>query len=675
MLLRFVDTEPRRRYDQLEPFLNLERYLKVENALRELVNTSTTDLATQQAIHNGIQQKLRTIFALQQTDAISAERLLSALNTCLKEAGLETIESLEDVAEASTKIGYELGDGANDERLGSLHALKSQAQKLGFAANYKDLISQLSDAAANLEQELADRATAVQTEFLTMGKQIIASQDGSECPVCEQPIDKVSVIARLESRIAADERITSAKGRVTHNTRVLLDSIRALSSSMRLFIADWAETVINPLPMTYASTAALLGEVVDALAKPIVSGEVRSFAVRLAGTVASHDQVIATLDHLIVEEGGGERRKKLSDASLMVNGLRTEWTQCREAEGAVKASKAMLVNVERLYGHAIEARKATVQQQLDDVADIANTFYDTLHSGENIANSKLSVRPSEEGSVSLETVFYGKTAPPLLYYSESHLDTLGLCYFLALRKREARKEPQFRVLVLDDVVHSVDASHRVRFASLLKDQFSDHQIIISTHDKLFFDRLGHVFGEGGYKYLAFTTWTIDRGPGRSDASTDLDRILDEKVRLSKSTEELSAAAGRLFEWMLRQLTERLEVSIPARFEREHDIGSMWPPLGRKLRKQHHFRAVHPNLVELLDANLWVRNAVGAHYNEPAAPVDPEEVRDFAAHLAALYRETYCAACGAFIKRNGDQDWKCHCGRKAYSASPTAEAKR
>ena len=265
----------------------------------------------------------------------------------------------------------------------------------------------------------------------------------------------------------------------------------------------------------------------------------------------------------------------------------------------------------------------------------------------------------------------------MLHYSEAHLDTLGLCYFLALRRREATLFPEFKVLVLDDVMHSVDAKHRVRFASLIKSEFADHQVLIVTHDRIFYDRIRQLFGNAGFNYLSLNAWDIDRGPVCGDPSTDLDRIISEEHRLTKSAEELSSAGGRLFEWLLRQLTERLEIAIPARFVRRHDIGSMWPPLAAKLKRQRYFTEIHTVLVDSLIANGWVRNETGAHYNEPESPVDPDEVRTFAALLAGLYHATWCGDCGSFIKKQSDEDWRCDCNHTAYcktkEAPPLASA--
>ena len=110
--------------------------------------------------------------------------------------------------------------------------------------------------------------------------------------------------------------------------------------------------------------------------------------------------------------------------------------------------------INRLYQHAVDARKETIQAVLVEVSTKANEFYERIHPSEGIATSKLSVRLATQKSVEMETSFYGEEAHPLRYFSESHLDTLGLCYFFALRKREAQKTPEFRLMVLDDVMHA-----------------------------------------------------------------------------------------------------------------------------------------------------------------------------------------------------------------------------
>jgi hypothetical protein len=336
--------------------------------------------------------------------------------------------------------------------------------------------------------------------------------------------------------------------------------------------------------------------------------------------------------------------------------------EARRKEASILARRSLAAD--QLHAHAEAARKAAVQKIADRVATQANAFYEAIHPGEGIATSKLTVRQATSASIQLSSSFDGHEGPPLLYYSESHLDTLGLCYFLAIRKLEVASSPTFRLLLVDDVLHSVDAEHRTRLARLLKANFDDHQLVLVTHDKHFYDRLRAIFG-GGYKYVAISGWDLEYGPRLSDPSTDLDRVIEPKSRVGKSHEEVAAAGGRFFEWLLKDLTEQLQVALQARFSREHDIGSMWPSLAKKLGQRKTFVAKYPSLVKDLNDNAWVRNRIGAHDNETESSITPQEVTAFIYQLAALYHAVVCSQCGSTIQRSQTDAWQCRCSRLQY----------
>jgi hypothetical protein len=105
--------------------------------------------------------------------------------------------------------------------------------------------------------------------------------------------------------------------------------------------------------------------------------------------------------------------------------------------------------------------------------------------------------------------------------------------------------------------------------------------------------------------------------------------------------------------------------VPARFERKHDIGSLWPPVASKARRNKAFNAQNPGLIERLEANAWVRNKVGAHYDESEAAITPKEVRSFAEALANLYSATHCDICRSFIQKRDAKLWACDCSALGY----------
>lgn len=667
MLLKFIEGTPKDRYSRLEPFLNLQQFIELESSLEQISGAMKTAAVAAEAAASKVEQKLRAVFSLADDTDVSEDCLFDILNMSLSKLSIGALENNSNFEQVESLVDAELRGYAQDTRLSSLQNLKTELQKLTLPVTYRPLLDHLRASLHDLKTEEMASSGNIPADFLIKGKNIISATAAMSCPICEQSIEREALVLRLNERIDADSRLIGAQNAVKAAKRAALNPIGHLAQAIEQFLGDWQEVMPIPLDEKYRQTRDLLMDAVTALNEKIDAQTVQELSIRFSATIESHENAAALIAAQIDQEAGGERRQLLAEARDMLRALQKDWKTHEILLTRVNVAHRRRRVAERIHGHAVESRKRTVQIILEEVAGIANRFYDDLHPGEKIGNSKLLIRANQEGSVTLQTEFYGKEGPPLLHYSESHLDTLGLCYFLALRKRESQSSPSFKLVVLDDVMHSVDSRHRAKFAALLSREFADHQIILVTHDEIFYQKLRHSIGSK-CKFLSITDWDINRGPFLGDASTDLDVILDEQLQRSKSSRDLAAACGRFFEWFLRNVTENLNIAIPARFSRNHDIGSMWQPLASKMRKQRYFYGRWPTICEEIEAHGWVRNMVGAHHNETDAPPEPTEVRNFARSLATLYGSMYCDSCETFLVKSGDHDWHCKCGTLRYSAN-------
>lgn len=105
---------------------------------------------------------------------------------------------------------------------------------------------------------------------------------------------------------------------------------------------------------------------------------------------------------------------------------------------------------------------------------------------------------------------FGESVDSRSFASEGHLDTLGLCIFLAFNK-------QFNnlgLMVLDDVLTTVDVTHKEKIANLLLEDFEDFQFIITAHDKLWVDELEELCTKYGRDNVVYEIeeWSLDEGP-------------------------------------------------------------------------------------------------------------------------------------------------------------------
>lgn len=667
MLLRFILSQPSDRYSSLESFFNLHEYAEVEAALGGLVSSAKAVEAGLELSHRQQAQTLRYRLGIDENTSLDSAAADAYLQVTLTGAKLPVAKSNDERTDRKASVTAELAGIAVDDNLTQLAHLKGKLQELLPSATFDVMLGQLADLQQAYESARAESLSTAPAEFLTTAKSLIAEKNLVECPVCEQAINPGLTVAGLESRIAKDVKVSTALGALREHGKGVANAIRAHVGSFKSALNGLQKLFADELPEAYKNEAALLDQVLIAVTEGASNDSLSDLRAALKATISSHESIIDKIDQRIAESGAS-RRTELAKVLEALKIMETELPAFNATSAHLNAAGKQREALERLAGHVLRARRATVQGIVNGLADLANEYYEFIHPGEGISTSALEVREVGRGSVEISTSFHGSTEHPLLHFSESHLDTLGLCYFLAARRLEADGNPGFKLLVLDDVVHSVDADHRDRIARLLKEKFADHQIVIVTHDSIFYQRL-RAFCGSRYEYVYFTNWSLEGGPVRIQASTDIDRVTSAEIRNAMSQDELAAACGRFAEWLFMQLDERLQVAVLARFSRPHDLGNLWPPLAAKMKKQKTFEA-KKEIVERIDTSQWVRNKVGAHYNEPESPVTPSEVRQLAEALNDFFGATFCQGCGSTIAKVDDKIWKCDCGGLTYEPEST-----
>ena len=110
-----------------------------------------------------------------------------------------------------------------------------------------------------------------------------------------------------------------------------------------------------------------------------------------------------------------------------------------------------------------KARDSLLGGLYSRIADRFVEFYCFLHDHES-EHFSASLRP-QRASLTFEVDFMGRgTHPPHALHSEGHQDSMGICLFLALN--EELVKGQLGLIVLDDVMMSVDSGHRKDVLSL-----------------------------------------------------------------------------------------------------------------------------------------------------------------------------------------------------------------
>ena len=80
----------------------------------------------------------------------------------------------------------------------------------------------------------------------------------------------------------------------------------------------------------------------------------------------------------------------------------------------------------------------------------------------------------------------------LKFLNEAKLSSINIAFYLSIILSYAELS-EFKILVIDDLLLSLDLSNRHNFLNLLLKYFNDYQIILLTHDKAFFEVAKRVF--------------------------------------------------------------------------------------------------------------------------------------------------------------------------------------
>lgn len=459
------------------------------------------------------------------------------------------------------------------------------------------------------------------------------------CPVCEQPIVRNNVLSSIKKRL---KEITEA--------RTLNEQKKQLQKALQ---------------QEEAFVTTITAQISKKITVPLSTPHIPNYALNLIpnSTIEDLEKRLTTwqTNLPIVEKMFNDLSAQLSIYSQ----LQANVKQLNRVESEFNDLNIRYHKGEFLLDVLKTKRKAHVQNLLEQLNQDICTFYDQMHSGEGIANLKLEVKENRNKSVELLAEFHGKQdIQPKSYYSEAHLDSLGLAMFLAVAKAQQKE-----ILVLDDILTSLDLKHLHNILELLKQLLQNgtfKQIILTTHyERLWSDCKFR--GNGYYDVIKLSPWELNIGIRPSNNFSTL--FEDLKVAISNpqiDKAELARKAGLQLDAVLNLLCETYNLPLPYG-KSLYTLGDYFSAIN-KIKKQ--LKVLMPDgkeqpleeIISKCDTRDWIRN-IYSHVNW-AAEVSEEEVKNFALDVQTFSNFLFCEKCGTYIvkhdKKSGVRSCVGHC---------------
>jgi len=445
----------------------------------------------------------------------------------------------------------------------------------------KDLPTLAADVESVRERflHLAMVPEADQLPVLASGQEYFSRHEGLvTCPLCEQPLlsGYAHVLGRLKERLGRHKDAIEAHREWGECMDRLISAAEITQHRLE---EDLRHRVVMPV-----ETGAGIAEARDELAT-----WVRALHL-LRDKPGEHPVEIPEILGKLQSKRAAEAQRLREVRVQMITGegaaveaavsLLKLYIEEKESLTKLEAERSAALRLSR-RAHAAEqafrrSREAALRSVLGHIADTVLKYYIRLHGEAASECTRVSFRMTDRargGGLRLLIDFLGlkRDADPRAFLSEGHLDSLGLCIYLATAKLFNRPGTP---LVLDDVLTSADREHRHRVAELLLEEFGEFQLILTTHDERWFsifqDKAAARGDQKDWRFQRIANWSVDSGPESAAYEGTWDYILSNLDE--DSFRELGGSLRLVLEDFMKRVAERIELEVKYRISADYTVG-------------------------------------------------------------------------------------------------------
>jgi energy-coupling factor transporter ATP-binding protein EcfA2 len=648
-LLDVLSSRPVDRFQYFESFLGLER---IDTLLSDLGSRRNSATARRDSLATRFENSLGPIVALLPPGhgrPASVRELDAAARAWANALRLSTAsEPIDQIAKSVADIVAAAASGDTDRRRARIEQaiddVRSVSERLDqqMAAELDSLVREKAD----LEQQAAEPSVS---KLLEHAVYHFRRSHGTVCPVCGQAVNWNTATAALEARVEALSRYRAVLGAVRNGTTTL----HALVADLQRATSRLAEG---------APEAALQNsDVARVAAIPAAEGERAMHAVLAIGPTSltrSFEGELNRVDQLarrlLLSLPDPSEVPSLQSANAFFERLTRDLPQLQLLESEAASLTREVDIYEKVVTAIRHSRQDVAKETLAAIQALVEQYYFAIHprgSDDDATGApSIDVQRHGKGSAFVRGEFHGRQVKdPTWAYSDGHLDTVAICIFLALRTFRAGQPDDPKLMVLDDVVLSIDLGHARRFITLLREEFAKHQIIILTHNGLFAHWCRNLLPN--LRRVQIKAWSLARGPSLGDHPTAREQV---NAALESGTpKEIAVRLMELLDEWTADARYAFSVAVPAKPGDQYTLTDIWEPLAKALKGLG--KSLGSDLggavgaLDVLRDLPAIRNLLAAHENDFAKEFPRATMVEIGRAACTLVDALYCAQCRAFVQ--------------------------
>lgn len=420
--------------------------------------------------------------------------------------------------------------------------------------------------------------------FYQKGKELFEKLNYSKdiCPFCDQAITNQELQKLIDSKLRLSSDLNKDKEQLLEDLEAVRRNIGAIiqgiNSAQNYYKNSFDKSVsfnnINPevALATYKYDLERLSPL-----KEVTIEQITTFHTKIGEALKQLESLHAEKSKIIKKPS--QKINEISEAVVKIKDIRLLFSTLAKQSVIKKEfenQRHALTQILKLYE---QFEKKTMESILQVMSEDINRFYTILHKQDDHEDVRLDFSDKGRG-ITFKLKFHKQDVDqPIKYLSDSHLNSLGLCFFLA-SVRHLNQTTNF--IVLDDVVNSIDANHRRQLIEIIRDHFQDYQFLILTHDETWFEMLNQQLEGLGWKSYEVISWKLESVV----IEPTKDRIQKVQDLITVSNGEGVARHLRIY---LEQEVKRLCKSyhVPVEYREEYRLEDLWQPLKKHLKEYTH----------------------------------------------------------------------------------------
>ena len=683
-ILNFVTADAGTRADQIQQLMNLADIDEIRDGF---IRARTELRRKEQAAKVAIGTAKAEVNVTLRGDQYSDEHLMEVLNECravLSGPPLDSPESqgIKNGLEPQLQIDAPQSTFNRTLFEGVLENIKQGTRP--------EIAVQVSDAEVVLRRLLddvkADEDSLSELKRLALTQQALGfiDKETTDCPVCGAIWPEGHLHQHLEAKLETAKAAAESQTKIAQGAELIAVPIRTLSASLVSLVDTLTSTKLKEKheedTESLTSWKDDLDRLLEALGSPLDKYLEGDFNASSVAKLFAPDNLSGLLTNLALggkSYAGEPSKEQTAWDTLTKLGESVRAVENRTHDLAVSALQHRTARI-RLEEYE-KARDSVLQELYDRISGRFVELYGVLHEHEK---DRFSATLQPDGpSLKFEVDFLGRGAhPPHALHSEGHQDSMGLCLFLALN--EELSMGQTGIIVLDDVVMSVDIGHRKDVCRLLTEIFPDRQFLITTHDRQWAKQLRSEQVVKSPNLIEFTDWTIETGP-RVHHQLELWEAIEEDLR-KENVHDAAFKLRRGSEDFFESVCDALSADITYNSANQWELGDYllsamdrfrtllgrarsaaisWSESGAE-ESLNELDSIRSQIYSRTFAEQWPTNTL-VHYNawENMGKEDFSPVVDAFRDLCGLFLCTSCARLIEAVPRDKRPEvFKCPCGK-------------